>query len=469
MGRRAVLRAAALLPLAGCAPVLDPFTLGVASGDPTPDGVVLWTRLATDPLAPDGLGGIGTRRTEVQWQVAEDERFARVVASGTATTGPEQGHAVHVEVAGLSAGREYSYRFRAGGALSPAGRTRTTPAPGSLSPLTVCVASCAQYEHGFYTAYRRIAQDAPDLVLHLGDYIYEEAPGAYRVASGSVRWHTAGEARTLADYRLRHAQYRADPDLQAAHAAAPWLAGYDDHEVADDWAGDRPALPDPDFPARRSAALRAYRENLPLRPSPVLYRRISWGALATVHLLDTRRYRTPGDLLGPAQERWLTDGLAASSARWDVLAQQVFFARLAEPTGPGNPDAWDGFPASRDRIADALAGVRNGVVLTGDVHSCWAADVHRRWDAAAPVVASEIVTTSISSGGDGSEVASPLLALNPHVRYFADRRGHVRARFTPTEVRVEFRTLPYVSRPGAPVATAAAFAVADGRPGPRPV
>ncbi|MGE3288987.1 MAG: alkaline phosphatase, partial [Pseudonocardia sp.] len=245
-----MLRAAALLVLAGCA-AGDPFTLGVASGDPTPDGVLLWTRLATDPLAPDGLGGLGARRTDVQWQLAEDDRFARVVASGTATTGPERGHAVHVEVAGLSAGREYFYRFRAGGALSPAGRTRTTPAPGSLTPLTVCVASCAQYEHGYYTAYRHLAQDAPDLVLHLGDYIYEEAPGAYRVASGSVRLHTGGEARTLADYRVRHAQYRSDPDLQAAHAAAPWLAVYDDHEVADDWAGDRPAVPDPGFAARR--------------------------------------------------------------------------------------------------------------------------------------------------------------------------------------------------------------------------
>lgn len=464
---RATLPAAALLTVARCSS--DPFTLGVASGDPTPDGVVLWTRLATDPLAPDGLGGLGGRRTEVQWQLAQDERFARVVATGTATAAPERGHAVHVEVAGLAAGREYFYRFRADGALSPVGRTRTTPAPGSLAPLTACVASCAQYEHGFYTAYRRIAEEAPDLVLHLGDYIYEEAPGAYRAASGSVRRHAGGEARTLADYRVRHAQYHCDPDLQAAHAAAPWLAVYDDHEVADDWAGERPAVPDPDFPARRAAGLQAYRENLPLRPSTTLYRRVAWGALATFHLLDTRRYRTPGDLLGAAQERWLTDGLAASGARWDVLAQQVFFARLAEPARPGNPDAWDGFPASRDRVADALAGVRNAVVLTGDVHSCWAADVRRRWDAPSPVVASEIVTTSVTSGGDGSEIGSPLLALNPHVRYFADRRGHVLARFTPEQVTAEFRTLPYVSRPGAAVTTTARFAVADGRPGPKPL
>lgn len=463
VGRRALLGAAVLLPLAGCA-ARDPFTLGVASGDPTPDGVVLWTRLATDPLAPDGLGGLGQRHTDVEWQLAADERFARVVAAGTVPTGPERGHAVHVDVAGLAAGREYFYRFRANGALSPAGRTRTTPAAGQSPPLTVCVASCAQYEHGFYTAYRHLAQERPDLVVHLGDYIYEEAPGAYRVASGSVRLHAGPEARTLADYRLRHAQYRSDPDLQAAHAAAPWLAAYDDHEVADDWAGDRPGLPDPDFPARRAAGLRAYYENLPLRASDVLYRRTPWGALATLHLLDTRRHRTPGDILGPQQERWLADGLAASSARWDVLAQQVFFAPLAEPTRPGNPDAWDGHPASRDRVTDALAGVRNAVVLTGDVHSHWVADVHRR--PGGPVVASELVGTSISSGGDGSDARPALLDLNPHVRYFADRRGYLRVRFTPEEVRADLRTVPYVSRPGAAVATAATFAIADGRPGP---
>jgi alkaline phosphatase D len=472
IGRRTILRAAgaaALLTVTGCAAGgREPFTLGVASGDPTPDGVVLWTRLATDPLAPDGLGGLGGRRTQVEWQVARDDRFAHVVAAGSTWTGPERGHAVHVEVGGLAPGRPYAYRFRAGGAVSPAGRTRTTPPPGALTALTMCVASCAQYEHGFHTAYRRLAEDEPDLIVHLGDYIYEEAPGAYRVPGGSVRLHAGPECRTLADYRQRWAQYHADPDLQAAHAAAPWLAVYDDHEVADDWAGEQPALPDPGFAARRAAGLAAHRENLPLRAAPTLYRRSAWGALATVHLLDTRRYRDPArtSILGPGQERWLTAGLAASGARWDVLAQQVFFSHLAEPARFGNPDSWDGYGASRDRVVDAwsAAGVRNAVVLTGDVHSHWGADVHRRPDD--PVVAgTELVTTSISSGGDGTDEQSPLVALNPHVRYQADRRGHLRVRLTPDALRADFRVLPHVSRPGAPVTTGASFTVTDRAPG----
>lgn len=497
--RRTLLRAAVLAatgcsagPLRGAA---DPFTLGVASGDPAPDGVVLWTRLAPDPLSPDGLGGLGGRRTDVAWEVAEDERFARVVRSGVAATGPERGHAVHVELRGLGPGREYFYRFRAGGALSPTGRTRTAPEPSATPPLTICVASCAEYEHGWFTAYRRLAEEEPDLVLHLGDYLYEVAPGAYVAPSGNVRAHAGGEARSLADYRLRHAQYRTDPDLRAAHAVAPWLVVWDDHEVADDWAGEVPAVPDTAFRERRAAGLRAYWENMPLReaarpvgPDARLYRRVGWGALATFHLLDTRQYRDdqvcPGcptdtvrTLTGAAQERWLAEGFAMSTARWEVLGQQVFFAGLDGEPGPArgvNPDAWDGYPGSRDRVVDAwtAAGVRNAVVLTGDVHAHWAADVRRRWphppgpDPAAPVVGTELVTTSITSGGDGSDaVPAAVLAENPHVRFHADRRGYLRARLTPDELRADFRVLPYVSRPGAPVQTRGTFVVTDGTPG----
>jgi alkaline phosphatase D len=509
---RAGLAAGALLALPGCVTPASgrdsggrgsPFTLGVASGEPAPDGLVLWTRLATDPLAEDGLGGLGTGRHDVEWELATDERFARVEQRGVLSTGPEVGHSVHVELGGLQPGREYHYRFRALGELSPAGRTRTAPAPDASAPLTMCFTSCAQYEHGYFTAYTRIAEEEPDLVLHLGDYLYEEAPGAYALAGGSVRAHAGPETVTLADYRRRHAQYRSDLDLQAAHAVAPWAVVWDDHEVEDDWAGshrDVPEHPPGPFPPRRAAAFQAYWENMPLRaaqrPRGVdlqLYRRLRWGRTATFHLMDTRQYRDDQvcgrnnqdcaertdparSMPGTAQERWLADGLRASTTRWDVLAQQVFFSQMDQTPGPGRGfanDVWDGYPASRDRVVDSwlAAGTRNPIVLTGDIHSHWAADIRRRWDdPTAPTVGTELVTSSISAGGDGSESTeqSPrLLAENPHLRFFSNRRGYVRTRFTDTELTADFRVLPYVQRPAAPAETRATFVIEDRRPGLR--
>ncbi len=354
----------------------------------------------------------------------------------------------------------------------------------------MCVASCANYEQGWFTAYRRLAEEHPDLVVHLGDYSYEYAAGR----TGEVRRHIGGETVTLADYRRRYAQYKSDPDLQAAHAAAPWLAVFDDHELADNWTAEAPSEPQHGFSDRRAAAMRAYYENMPLRatarPTGVdmrLYRRVRWGDLATFHMLDTRQYRddqTCGDdigdcverddpartLTGAAQERWLLDGFATSHARWDVLGQQVFFSQLDLTPGPDrgvNPDAWDGYTANRDRIVAGLADsrVRNAVVLTGDIHSHWAAEVHERFDdPTTPTVATELVTTSVSSGGDGADTrddASAVLAENPHIRYFSGRRGYLRARFTADELRADFRVLPYVERPGAPVATGVSFVVPD--------
>ena len=303
---------------------------------------------------------------------------------------------------------------------------------------------------------------------------------------------------TLADYRLRYAQYRTDPDLQAAQAAAPWLVVFDDHEVANNWADEMPEVPQPDFPERRVAALQAYYENMPLRSSArptggsmQLYRRVPWGSLATFHLLDTRQYRTdqpchdklPSDcierldptasLTGMEQERWLLDGFAQSSARWDLIAQQVLFSQLDLTEGPGrsfNPDAWDGYVAQRDRVVAALAdsAVRNPVVLSGDIHSHCAAEVWQRFDdPSSRRVAVELVTTSISSDGDGSDTKPALAAVlpeNPHIRYFSNRRGYLRATITPEALRADFRILPYVSRPGAPVDTGASFVVSDGEP-----
>ncbi len=477
-----------------------PFTLGVASGEPVADGFVLWTRLAVDPSAADGLGGLGNRRSEVEWELAADEDFRRVERRGTVATGPEVGHSVHVELTGLPPGREFFYRFRADGELSPGGRTRTAPPAAELSPLTICFTSCAQYEHGYFSAYARLAQERPDLVLHLGDYIYEEAAGAYALDQGLVRRHPDTEAVSLADYRQRHAIYHADADLQAAHAAAPWLVVFDDHEVEDDWAGyhrDQPENPPGPLLPRRAAGLQAYWENMPLRhaqrprgPDMQLYRRLDWGRTATFHMLDTRQYRDPqpcGDapdcaqrtdpartITGSTQERWLADGFRRSSARWDILGQQVFFAQVDFTPGAGrgfHHDTWDGYPASRDRVVDSWldARVRNPVVLTGDVHSHWAADIRRRWDdPEAPVVGTELVTSSISAGGDGSDSdpnTAALLAANPQLRFFNNRRGYVRARITATELTADFRALDHVQRPGAAAETRATFVVEDRRPG----
>jgi alkaline phosphatase D len=477
----------------------DPFTLGVASGDPRPDGVVIWTRLAPNPLAEDGFGGMPQLSVDVEWEVATDERFASVEQRGFATATPEFGHSVHVELAGLRPASDYFYRFRADGHLSPAGRTRTAPEPGSLAaPLTMCFASCAQYEHGWFTAYRRLADEQPDLILHLGDYQYEYAAGQYVAPNGNVRNHIGPETVTLANYRQRYAQYKTDPDLQAAHAAAPWLAVFDDHELADNWADEVPSEPQPAFLARRAAALQAYYENMPLSQASLprgidmqLYRRVHWGALATFHMLDTRQYREDqpcGDklrsdcaerldparsLLGAEQESWLLNGFQQSQAKWDLLGQQVFFSQVELTPGPGrgfNPDAWDGYTATRDRVVSGLvtSPVRNAVVLTGDVHSHWAAEVHENADdPSSNVVATEFVTTSITSGGDGSDTRveiAEVLPENPHIRYFSNRRGYVRTRIDDGELRADFQVVPFVSRPDAPSHTGASFVVTDRDP-----
>ena len=471
----------------------DPFTLGVASGEPSADGVVIWTRLAPNPLADDGFGGMPARGVDVEWEVARDEWFNHIVRRGMATAAPESAHSVHIELTGLRPGADYFYRFRAAGHVSPSGRTRTAPEYRSLAPMTMCVASCSNYEQGWFTAYRRLAEEQPDLVVHLGDYQYE-----YAASGKGVRQHVGPETVTLANYRQRYAQYKTDPDLQAAHAAAPWLAVFDDHEVADNWADEVPENPTPRSSSRRAAALQAYYENMPLRRSAAphgidmqLYRRVQWGGLATLHMLDTRQYRTDqpcadefrtdciervlphATLTGAEQERWLLNGFQQSQSRWDILGQQVFFSQVELTPGPGrgfNSDAWDGYAANRDRIVGGLvhSPVRNAVVLTGDVHAHWAAEVHSQFDdPGSPIVATELVTTSISSGGDGSDMRDEIAAMlpeNPHIRYFSGRRGYVRARFTADEMQADFRVLPYVSRPGAGVQTGASFVVPDRTP-----
>ncbi|MFT7838460.1 alkaline phosphatase D family protein [Saccharothrix sp. BKS2] len=467
-----------------------PFTLGVASGEPAPDGFVIWTRLAPSPLAADGLGGMAADPVTVEWQVATDNRFTQVVRSGSTVATRDWAHSLHVEVTGLQPGREYSYRFRAAGHISPVGRGVTAPAPGTSPALTMLFASCSHYEEGYFTAYRRMAEENPDLVLHLGDYIYEGAATTTRVRG----FAPSAEITGLADYRVRHAQYKTDVDLQAAHAAAPWLVVWDDHEVENNYADLVRANTSPagDFRARRAAAYKAYYEHMPLRPAqrPVaedmqLYRRVRWGGLATFHMLDTRQHRADqacGDgtkvcadaddpartLTGATQEAWLLDGMRQRLGTWDFLGQQVFFAqKLASADGARSMDSWDGYTANRDRLQRGWdsAGLRNTVVLTGDVHRSWAADLLLDYDARDRVIGTELVTTSITSGGDGNAADNGLSALNPHVRFYKNLRGYVRTRTTSTRVDVDFRFVDRVTTRDYPVRTLQSYVVEAGNPG----
>lgn len=471
-------------------PASDPFTLGVASGDPAPDGFVLWTRLAVDPVAADGLGGMPDSTFEVNWQVATDERFANTVKGGVVLADRSWAHSVHVEVRGLEPGREYWYRFRLGRHLSRAGRALTAPALSATpSALTMAFVSCSNFPAGYFTAYRRLAEERPDLVLHLGDYQYEGA------GTGVGRAHIGPETKTLAGYRQRHGQYKTDPDLQEAHAAAPWLVVWDDHEVDNNYADEvaARAVEQSGFVERRAAAYRAYYENMPLRRSSVprgpdldLYRRVAWGQLANFHMLDTRQYRSDqacGDgykdcpdaadpsrsLPGMEQEDWLIDGFRSSTARWDLLGQQVFFGqrdRDATAATTVSMDAWDGYPASRQRVTQGWvdAGVRNPVVLTGDVHAHWASDLFLDYREPGAVVGSELVTSSISSGGDGYDKADgqhPWTEWNPNLRFWTSLRGYVSTTITATELTARFQCLPYVKTPGAEVFTRAEFVIED--------
>lgn len=485
----------------------DPFLLGIASGEPWPDGFVIWTRLALDPLAENGLGGMPSRNVAVAWEVAEDASMRTAVARGVETARIETAHSVHVELRGLKPGREYFYRFRAGKHLSTVGRTLTAPALHEMpAALAMAFASCSQYEHGYFTAYTRLAEDQPDLVLHLGDYLYEYKKDSYVIGGGNPRDHQGPETVTLEGYRQRHAQYKSDADLQAAHAIAPWLVVWDDHEVDNNWADEVPENSDAGqqndtterFRQRRAAAFQAYYENMPLRASSVpagydmkIYRTIQWGQLANFHMMDTRQYRDDqlaGDgwkknvtarlaenrtITGAEQERWLLDGFKNSTQRWDILGQQVFFAERdraqALDIDDVSMDGWDGYAASRRRITQGWmdAKVRNAVVLTGDVHRNWANDLKVDYkDPASPVVGSELVCTSITSTGNGTgSTTDPVMAWNPHLKFYNDNRGYVNTTITKDAMTADFRVLDYVTTPGAPASTKASFTIQDGVPG----
>ncbi|MGW2056152.1 alkaline phosphatase D family protein [Streptomyces sp. NPDC001840] len=485
----------------------DPFTLGVASGDPWPDGVVLWTRLAPHPLAPDGAGGMDPAPVDVHWEVATDERFRKVVRSGRARAVAELAHSVHVEVTGLLPGRRYYYRFQAGGVVSPVGRTRTAPSPFSRpKAVNFAFASCQAWFEGFYTAYRHLADEDVDLVLHLGDYIYEnpvDAMGGVRQVP--VAAELRPEPTNLTQYRNRHALHRFDQDLIAAHQAHPWAVVWDDHEVEDNWARDISKLdnePDQDpavFRQRAAAGFQAYYEHLPLRlPNKPqgfdarMYRSLRYGRMATFHILDTRLFRDDqpcGDgtrsgcaerllpersILGAEQERWLYRGLGRSDATWNLIPQQIPVGQVDTDPGAGQSfvmDFWDGYVASRQRLFKQLTDqdVSNPVVLTGDMHRHLAADLKQDYDDPdSPTIGVEFVGSSIATGKDGMDLdpsGANLIAANPHIKFTNFQRGYVRCSLTRQTCRADFRVLPYVTTPGAPVSTRASYVTESGRPG----
>jgi alkaline phosphatase D len=472
-----------------------PFTLGVASGYPSASSVVLWTRLT----------GLDPTPVAVRWELAADEAMQRVVAAGSSEAAASWAHSVHVEVDGLEAGRWYWYRFRAGDAQSPIGRTRTAPGKDSgVERMRFAFASCQQYEQGWFGAYRHIAADAPDLVAFLGDYIYESSWGR-----DHVRKHDAPEPYTLADYRARHALYRSDPDLQAAHAACPWLVTWDDHEVDNDYADDRPedGMARDAFLERRAAAYQAYYEHMPLprRMQPQearmrIHTELDWGRLARFHVLDTRQYRSwhacprpnrgggsntidieacprlgnPGrSMLGRAQERWLESALAESRGTWNVVAQTTTMSQLDQKPGPGRrawTDGWDGYPAARKRLLDFIQqkSIKNPVVIGGDVHSFNIAQLKSDFDNPdSPVVASEFVGTSITSQAWPQERMNEYLPDNPHLLYADSRyRGYTRIDLTPQRWTADLRGMASVRERDASCSTIATFVVEDGKPGP---
>ncbi len=491
--------------LALAAPPLPgyPFRLGVASGDPAPDSVALWTRLVPEPLVK--TGGMPARDVAVQWQVATDDAFANVVRSGTVAALPELAHSVHVDVTGLQPGSEYFYRFISGGEASPLGRTKTAPARDAhVSALRFAFASCQGWPDGFYSAYRRMLDEDLDLVVHLGDYIYEYGISGNRRGvdlPGTLR----EECRTLERYRLQYGLYKSDPDLQAAHAQFPWAVTWDDHEVANDYAGVHPAYRNDSngFVRRRAAAYQAYFEHQPLRGvakpdangGMLLYRRLTYGDIAEFSVLDTRQYRSDqpcGDgetprcdagfdpdvtITGHEQEQWLFEGLEASNARWNVIAQQVMMGELKHDAEGGRywQDAWDAYPGQRARVLQRIADaeIANPVVITGDWHSTFVHDLKVDFDPpGGPTVATEFVGTSISSNGDGPVYGpyyGPMVQFNPAIRYFdGDRRGYVRCTLDHEQWTTDLRMVSTVSRPDADIETLESFVVLDGQPGVQP-
>ncbi|MET7392196.1 alkaline phosphatase D family protein [Dactylosporangium sp. NPDC005572] len=448
------------------------FLHGVASGDPLPDGVLLWTRVTPTSQAQPG-SGLGPTVT-VTWQVATDAAFAGVVQSGQVATGPERDHTVKVDVRGLQPATTYWYRFGTGGAWSPTGRTLTAPATdAAVALLRFGVVSCSNWEAGYFAPYRLLAQRGDlQAVVHLGDYLYEYASGGFTAGGTVVRQaQPTHEIVTLADYRIRHAQYKSDPDAQTLHAAVPWIITWDDHEVANDmWAGgaeNHDPATEGSFAARVAAARQAYAEWMPVRlgTDGTIYRRVRFGRLAELSMLDLRSYRSQQasgtavddpsrTITGDNQMAWLQQGLASSGAQWKIVGNPDMIARVDVGTLPAwllgpigkllgipsngfaiNTDQWDGYNADRDELVNHLRAhsVRDTVFITGDIHTSWANELVTRSTAGSPT-AVEFVVPSVTSdnvddfvglppGWAGPIAASIVRAANPHVKW-AELEGH---------------------------------------------
>lgn len=471
--RRAVLGAMAAL---GAAPLrllatpftaqADPFALGVASGDPSRDGFVLWTRLVGPGAHP-----LQSVSIPVRYEVADDEGFRHIIRRGEIQAHPEAAHSIHLELSGLRPGRSYHYRFHALGATSPVGRTATVP--DRTDRLRLALTSCQHWELGWFGAYRDMLAGDPDLIVQVGDYIYETS----YPDQPKIRDFGAPEPRDLDGYRARYALYRTDPDLQEAHRRVPWLVTWDDHEVLNDYAAlaNREGLPPDIFAARRAAAYQAYFEHMPIRPSlwrsmaaPRLYRGVNWGELASLSMLDTRQFRSSPPcaapsvarnvrldhcaerlrpdrtMLGQAHEAWLAQRLATERRPWTLLAQGVFFAPLAlDGTGDAvYSDQWDGYVAARSRLLDQLARphVHNPLILSGDVHSFWWNDLHQT--EGKPPVATEIVTSALAAQSPPAGRFGDVRANNPHIRFHdLNHSGYVRIEVGPKRLRTQFRAL----------------------------
>jgi alkaline phosphatase D len=473
----------------------DPFQLGVASGDPTSTSAVIWTRLAPKPLEPEvGMMGV---RSVVNWEVASDDKFAQVVKQGRATAAPELGYSIHADVEGLAPDRWYFYRFRSGDAISPVGRVRTTPAATAQRPFRFAFASCQHWEQGLYTAYEHMSREDLDLVAHLGDYIYEYGPG-----TSTIRQHATPEIRDIAAYRMRYAQYKCDPALQTAHALCPWVIVWDDHEVDNNYAGlsgENDMESEEQMHTRRAAAYQAWWENMPVRVPRAkswgdltIRRTIDWGGLARFFMLDGRQYRSnqacgDGDqivpcgewadvkrsMLGDEQEKWLTQALTKSTAHWQIIGNQVMLAPFDREPGPQvrvSMDQWGGYPAARERLLTSIQqhAPNRTVVITGDIHSNWVNELRMGTNERGPIVGAEFVGTSITSGGDGSDQGprvAAVLSENPHLKWQNSRRGYVSCQVDAKAWIAEYRTVAYVSKPGAPIETPTKWRVEHGRPG----
>ncbi|MGZ8179190.1 alkaline phosphatase D family protein [Williamsia sp. SKLECPSW1] len=476
------------------------FSLGVASGDPLPDGVVLWTRLASAPLARGA--GMGVAPVTVHWQVATDEAMTRVIRSGTEIATAADGFSVHADVRGLRPGTEYFYRFRANGHLSDVGRTRTAPPAGApLAALTFAWASCQNWADGFFPAYDDMASAAPDVVFHLGDYVYEKSVGSSggRRRSTAVPASALTEMTTLDDYRERYALYRLDPQLQRAHRMSPFITVFDDHEVENNWAGpiSEDDAPIPQFLARRAQAMKAWWENTPVRMTQrprgadvQAFRRFDYGDLVRFSVLDTRQYRSdqvngdtdsPQDaqtadprrtITGARQERWILDGFSSSRQRWNVLAHQTTIADLARRKDGARAvsmDGWSGYEASRARILDGARerGTRNLVSIVGDIHRTVVSDLRSTYTRDSPTVGIELAGTSIASGGDGADSDTSdqqLKEASPHIRFGNAQRGYVLNRVTPQAWQAEFRVADSIASPDEKLHRRAVVTIPDGRP-----